>query len=319
MNWMNAAFGFVFFSNAVFLLGAAYLLYRVLDVSEQTRADLLKASQQSLEAATHLKVVARRALHDMERTHEGYSSRENANSRQLNDLSAQMRMLHEQWQRQAQAPAPGAMPPTESDTTLEDIRARLHAELNAALSKNHQLQEEIDQTQFRLKDAAFTNSELRHKLTEVKDLKQASMNQLQQQTNELETQLERARERAQAAEALAVRNAAQLEDIREQFHAQQQLLQLQPKPSGTGTSSPTTPPEGWVDQTGLIQDQQEQIDLLATRERQHLQRIDQLEQLIQRTETEKGFLEDRFLQLDSALDTAAPKRLPENRPPAEKS
>lgn len=311
MTWMNAAFGFVFFSNAVFLLGAAYLLYRVLDVSEQTRADLLKVSQQSLEAATHLKVVARRALHDMERTHEGYSARENANSRQLNDLSAQMRMLHEQWQRQAQQPTPGLAPPTDHETTLEDIRARLHAELNAALSKNHQLQEEIDQTQFRLKDASFTNSELRHKLTEVKDLKQASINQLQQQANELETQLERARERAQAAEALAVRNASQLEDIREQFHAQQQLLQLQKNAEPPATGGP---PEGWVDQTGLIQDQQEQIDLLATRERQHLQRIDQLEQLIQRTETEKGFLEDRFLQLDSALETGSFKRPPEDKP-----
>jgi hypothetical protein len=55
-----------------------------------------------------------------------------------------------------------------------------------------------------------------------------------------------------------------------------------------------------VDQSGLIQSQQDQIDMLAAREKSLMGRMDQMEKAFERTQTEKTFIEERFLQLDAA-------------------
>ena len=44
MNWLNIAYGFLFFTNLVFMVGAGYLLYRILNTTTQSRLDLLKAA-----------------------------------------------------------------------------------------------------------------------------------------------------------------------------------------------------------------------------------------------------------------------------------
>ena len=176
----------------------------------------------------------------------------------------------------------------------EELRAKLHAELESALKKNHQLQDEIDQTRYRLNDASHSNKELQEEIKDVKGVKQSVVDNLLQRTQELEEQLEKARERAKAAEKHAEANAFQLDEIRAQISEQKF--------------------SDGVDQSDLIQGQQDQIDVLAAREKALMARIDQLEQAFSRNQTEKNFIEDRFLKLDAG--ESVPPSPPAEPPPA---
>lgn len=291
MNWLNISLGFVFLCNLIFLVGAAFLLYRIVDATEQGRDELLKAANQNMDGGKHLLMAARRSVIEMERLNDAHLSRETSGSRTLAELSSQIRLLGERLQKNAMPAAAahdasaGTRESDNADRITEDIRAKLHADLNAALSKNHQLQDEIDQTSYRLKDATSSNRELREELNAVKGIKKEVVDNLIKRTEELEAQLKQARERAKAAEVLAENNAVQLDDIREQVHNH----------AFTGTDTGG----GGIDQSGLIESQQDQIDALAAREKTLMERIDELEQAFQRNQTEKNFIEDRFLQFDT--------------------
>jgi hypothetical protein len=283
MTWLNAAFAFVFFCNLMFMVGAVYLLVRIMDSTTQSRIELLRAAHHTIEAGNHLKVVSRRAIGEMERVNDAHAARENSSARAVSELSFQITTLIEQLKK-AFAKAggrvegePGAQEgPAQS---AEDLRAKLHAELNAALSKNHLLQDEIEQTKNRLKDISTANEELRHELGQIKGMKQSVMDDLMKHTTEMQAELQQARGRAEAAENLATAMTVQFEALRAQINEQ---------PLGDG-----------VDQSGLIQSQQDQIDVMAAREKSLMERIAQMELEAQRNQTEKRFIEDRFLQMDS--------------------
>jgi myosin heavy subunit len=301
MNWLNAAYGFVFFCNLVFMIGAAYVLTRIMDSTTQSRIDLLKAASHTIEAGNHLKIVARRAVTELERVNDSHMARENSNGRAVQELSFQVKNLIDRLSRPEPASL-GRDADAEELQAAEDMRAKLQAELNNALSKNHVLQDEIEQTKYRLKDASTANSELRQELSEVKGIKQSVVDNLMQRTADLEVQLQKARERAKAAELHAEANAVQLDAIREQINAQKFARPGAQTPLAQALAAP----EPAIDQSALIQDQQDQIDVLAGRERALLAKIEALENEFQRHKTEKDFIEDRFLQLDAAKTAPAP-------------
>ena len=294
MTLLNAALAFVFFCNLVFMVGAGYVLMRILDTTEVTQINLQKAASSVVEAGTHIKVVVRRAFHEIERNNDALSARESSSGRAVSELSSQIKFLVERMK------AIVAKNGTERDTPEgtpypagEDLRAKLHDELNAAVAMTHALQDEIDQTKYRLKDASQTNNELREEISDVKGIKQTAVDSLMQRTVELEQQLQKASDRARAAEIHAQAHAAQLDEIRAQINAQNF-----PDADSSG--------DGGVDQSELIEGQQQQIDALAAREAELLARITQLEGAFQRNQTEKNFIEDRFLQLDGGDSTRAP-------------
>lgn len=295
MNWVNIALGFLFVCNLAFLLGAAYLLMRILDATEQGQIHLQKAATHVVEAGTHVKVLAKKAFHEMERNNDALSSRESSAARSVDGLSFQIKTLVErvkQVMEQQRALA--------NDTQLADhveppdsdaIRARLQEELQEALAKNHALQDEIDQTHYKLKDALHSNRELRDALSDAKGIRQELVDSLMARSNELQQQLELARARAQNAETLAATGAAQMEEIRNQIDRQ------------TFSAAPPG-----VDQSELVADQQAQIDTMAARERDLLNQIDQLEGAFARNQAEKSFIEERFLQMDAGGSHYAPLR-----------
>jgi myosin heavy subunit len=286
MTLLNAALFFVFVCNLAFLTGATFLLYRIVDATERTSTDLQKAANQTVEAAHQLHSMARRTINEMSQVNETQAIRESSRGRTVAELTAQVKSLIERLHTE---PARAGTVADDSPASLqaaEDIRAKLRAELNSAVARNHQLQDEIDQTTYRLKDASSSNKELQLELSEVKGIKQSVVDRLIQRTTELEAQLQQARERAKAAELHAESNAVQLDDIREKVNAQ--------KPAGEAAG------EAGPDQSGLVQSQQDQIDVLSAREKALMARIDQMEQAFQRNQTEKNFIEERFLQLDSA-------------------
>lgn len=290
MTLLNAAFAFVFFCNLLFMVGVAYALMRILDATERSQVSLQHAASQVIEAGSHIKVVVRRAFSEMERTNDILDSRESSAGRAVAELSFQLKTLIDRLKpvlaktvgdrADGKGDAEGKEGATLYEPNPEEQRAKLHAELEAALKKNHQLQDEIDQTRYRLNDASHANKELQEEIRDVKGVKQGVVDGLMQRTKELEDQLEKARERTKAAEKHAEANAFQLDEIRAQI-AEQKF-------------------SDGVDQSGLIQGQQDQIDVLAAREKALMARIDQLEQAFQRNQTEKNFIEDRFLKLDAA-------------------
>ena len=304
MNWLNIAYAFVFLCNLVFMVAAAYLLLRILDASERGQTAALNTAQQLNDVAAHLKVMVRHAFNELERTNDVHAARDNASGRALTELSFQVKTLMDRLHAEGARAGKGAAGEAGGTPVIseENVRAKLHAELNAALSKNHQLLDEIDQTKYRLKDASTINADLRSELTEVRGIKQAVVDRLVQRVADLEAELEKARERAKAAGRHAESNATQLDDIRAQIREQQW---------GDGGGS-----GGDADQAELIAAQQEQIDVLAQREQELMARVEELERAIQRNQTEKNFIEDRFLQLDAKDSAPRPAPTAPEVPPA---
>jgi chromosome segregation ATPase len=292
MTLLNAALAFIFFCNLVFMIGAGYVLMRILDTTETTQINLQKAASSVVEAGTHIKVVVRRAFNEMERNNDALTARESSSGRAVAELSSQVKTLVDRMKVLIANNARERDSADGGNLLLggEELRAKLHDELNAALAKTHALQDEIDQTKYRLKDASQANNELREEISDVKGIKQSVVDSLMQRTVDLEQQLQMARDRAQAAEQHAEANAVQLDEIRAQINA-------------------TNFSDG-VDQSGLIEGQQQEIDALASREAELLARIAQLEGAFQRNQTEKNFIEERFLQLDAGDSTLAPLDAP---------
>lgn len=283
MSWLNAALFFVFVCNLAFMVGAAFLLYRIVDAAEGSRLDLKKAANQTIEAADKLHLVARRTINEMGMVNDAQAARERSATRGVTELAAQVKGLLDRLHSESVKPALTGDAESGGRQFSEDQRAKLRAELNAATAKNHQLQEEISQTQYRLKEAMAANRGLRQEVSEIQGLKQSALDQLLLRAEELEAQLHMAQERATAAEMLAQTNAQKLDEITEQLNLQQ------------GDDG-----DVGVDQSGLIQSQQDQIDMLAAREKSLMGRMDQMEKAFERTQTEKTFIEERFLQLDAA-------------------
>jgi hypothetical protein len=289
MNWLNVAFGFVFFCNLVFIVGAAYLLMQVLKVTTEGRDDIVKAANQNIEAGGHLKLAARRAFNEMEKANDNSIARDNANARAVSELTFQIKTLVETMKKilakanlgAGDASAGGGATYNKND---EEAHEKLHAELMAALNKNNMLQDEIGLTKNKLKDASTTSNELRQDLSETKGIKKSMMDRIMQRTVELEEQLQSAKDRAKAAERHAEENAVQLDIIREQLN--------NTKLSGRSSSH-----GGGSDEE--LQRKQEEIEALQSREKVLLARIEEIEREFARHETEKKFIEERFVQMDA--------------------
>jgi chromosome segregation ATPase len=288
MNWLTAAFAFVFFCNLVFMVGAFYALMRVLDTTEKSGIELQRAASHIVEAGGHVKVMVRRMFTEMERSNDQSSAREGSGSRAIAEMSFQIKTLQDQIKDSFANMGGAGKRHHEEDPdqpTPEDLRVKLHAELNSALAKNHLLQDEIDQTKYRLKDASIANTMLMQEIGEVKGVKQSVVDGLMERATELEQQLKKAQERAKAAERHAEENAMQLDDIRAQISEQKFAASVK------HLNHP--------DQSNEIADMQDKIDVLASREKALLARIAVMEGEFQRSLTEKQFIEDRFLMLDT--------------------
>ena len=291
MNWLNAAFGFVFFCNIVFIIGAAYLLMQVLKATTEGRDDIVKAANQNIEAGGHLKLAARRAFNEMEKANDTHIARENASGRAVSELTFQIKTLVENLKKilsKANLNADGTPTGQGDDSTSsskseEDAQAKLHAELMTALNKNNQLQDEISQAKYKLKDASTTNTELRQDLSETKGIKKSTMDRIMQRTADLEEQLQSAKDRAKSAEKHAEENAAQLDIIREQLNS----TKITGRSDASGGSAEA------------LKAKQDELDALQSREKMLLSRIEQMELEFQRNQTEKKFIEERFIQLDA--------------------
>lgn len=283
MSWLQIALAAVSLVNLAFVLGAAYLLNEILRTSEASKTELVRAARQSAEGAQSLLVAARRSVAELERVHQAHLSQENSSARAIHEISRQMKILSDSVasnrSRHAEDSDEAA---AERARLADDARAKLRSDLNIALSKSHLLQDELDQTQYRLASLARSYQDMQQELRDAQDIRKEQVGGLLDRTTELESDLELARQRAREAEKLAEENARLLDNIREQAHSKW----FDAPERGAG-----------IDQSGLIQNQQDQIDALAVREANLLKQLTDMEQLLQRNLTEKEFIEERFLQM----------------------
>ena len=283
MSWLQIALAALSLVNLAFVLGAAYLLNEILRTTEASKQELVRAARQSTEGAQSLLNAARRSVAEMERVHQAHLSHENSSARAIQELSRQMKILSDSVASSNTHQVAVSSEILESNERMaEDARAKLRSDLNVALSKSHVLQDELDQTQYRLATLARNHQDMQQELRDVQDVRKEQVDSLLARMTELESDLEQARQRAKAAEKHAEENARLLDDIREQAHSKWF----------------DAPAQGdAVDQSGLIQSQQDQIDALAEREAKLMQQLSDMEQLLKRNLTEKEFIEERFLQL----------------------
>lgn len=287
MNWLQIALAALTLINLAFVLAAAYLLNEILRSTESSKTELIKAARESSEAAHSLLVAARRSVAEMERVHQAHLSNENSSGRAIHELSRQMKILSDAVAQQSSRPAERSPDQAakddrqaENQRATEDAQAKLRSDLNVALSKNHQLQDEIDQTRYRLSTLAESHQEMEHQLRDTKDMRTDQVQRLLLQLEEQGADLEQAQQRAKAAEKHAEANARLLDDIREQTNAKW-----------------FDAPAGAPDQSGLIQSLQDQIEALAGREAKLMQQLADLEDALKRNLTEKEFIEERFLKI----------------------
>ncbi|MGQ0708133.1 MAG: hypothetical protein ACT4NV_00120 [Rhodoferax sp.] len=285
--------------NLVYVLIAAHLLNQVLKNTETAKHELLRAAHHSIEASQALGTAARRSITEMERIYRTHYESDKSLAREVHELGSQIQLLA----------TPAASPPhgqahsatDDAERSLDDGRAKLRADLNTALSHNHQLQHELDLTRNRLSTAIGTNRELQTEMQDHKVYNRSLVDGLHHRLKEMEEDLLQAQARARKAEKHAEDNAVLLDEVRLQLHAQWQHANT------PHTDVPDTPDAASLDQSGLIDSQQQQIDTLAERERMLMSRIAQLEDTIARNQAEKTFIEDRFLQIDAQLDATPPK------------
>ncbi len=300
MKWLDLAYAFVFFCNLLFMVGAIYVLLRVLDATEKSQINLQKAASQIIEVGTHIKVIVRRAFTEMERANDANAAKESNSGRAIKELSFQIKTLLDKLSASLKKAGAQAQPPdaaAQAEESGEELRAKLHAELNQALQKNHQLQAELEQVSNQLKNASSSNTEMREEFKEVKGVKQSVVDNLMKRSAELEAELEQARARAKAAEKLAETNAFQLDDIRAQISEQKFAASVEHIHQAAAPAADQGP--AGLDQSELIQSQQDQIDVLSEREKALMARIAAIEGELSRNLDEKHFIEDRFLKLDA--------------------
>ncbi len=283
MSWLQIALAALSLINLLFVLTAAYLLNEILRTSEAAKLELVRAARHSAEGAQSLLNAARRSAAEMERVHQAHLSHENSSARAIQELGRQMKILSDSLAAGHPRPIAGEGDPQQGNARqAEDARARLRSDLNVALSQSHVLQDELEQTQYRLASLARNHQDMQQELRDAQEVRKEQVGSLLARMAELESDLEQARLRANAAEKHAEANARLLDDIREQAHSKWFDAPAQ---------------DVSVDQSGLIQSQQDQIDALAAREAKLLQQLTDMEQLLKRNLTEKEFIEERFLQL----------------------
>lgn len=285
MSWLQIALAGISLVNLAFVLGAAYLLNEILRASEASKAELVRAARQSSEGAQALLVASRRSVTEMERVHQAHMAHERSSSRAIYELGSQVKLLSDAVAagNARVRDERGGERNAEMEAQYDDARAKLRADLNVALSKSHVLQDELDQTQYRLATLAQSHHGIQQELHDAQEVRKEQVASLLARMKELEAELGLAQQRAKAAEKHAEENARLLDDIREHAHSK-------------WFDAPPAAGEAQIDQSGLIQSQQDQIDALVAREQKLMEQLDDMEGRLKRNLTEKEFIEERFMQ-----------------------
>jgi hypothetical protein len=268
MTALEFALAFVFASNAVFLVAAGFVLYRILEHTRIGHEALVHAASETRDAGKKLQHLANLSHDKLGRGGDAGGGAGGADAAALDKLT---RLVQDLAARVGGGEASGAG--AEGGDSGEERPHR--SELDRAMAHNHRLRSSLAQVRLQLEEAMKTIADMRR---DERIASTEALENMRQLVTRLNGQLDQARRKARDAEKRSMALESELEQVRstiETTHSREELTGLHQR---------------------LDQMQRENSNLTGE--------VDELKQLIQRTLREKDFIEDRFLKLDGALDGA---------------
>ncbi len=267
MSMMELALAFVFVSNALFLVAAGVVLYRILEHTRVAHEALVGAADETRRAGKQLQHLAHASHEKLGSLAGGGGAAPDGGA-----MDRLTRMVQDLVAKLGQDGAAAA--PAEEGEAPSDRPHR--SELDRALAHNHRLRNSLAQVRLQLDEAMKTIGDMRRDERIASNEALENMRQLVQRLN---GQLDQARRKARDAEKRAGALEAELQQARATIETTNSREEL-----------------------GALQQRLNQVE----RENGHLSgEVGELKALIDRTLREKAFIEDRFVQLDNALDARA--------------
>lgn len=267
MTAVEFALAFVFVSNALFLVAAGFVLYRILEHTRVGHEALVQAAEETRHAGKQLQHLAHSSHEKLGKLGEGGGAAGGADAAAIDRLTKLVQDLAARQGGGAVAPAEG-----------EGDGDRPHrSELDRALAHNHRLRSSLAQVRLQLDEALKTVADMRR---DERVASTEALENMRQLVTRLNGQLDQTRRKARDAEKRAMALESELQQVRATIET-------------TNSREELTAMQGRLDTV-----QRENSNLSGE--------VDELKQLIQRTLREKDFIEDRFLKLDQAVEGGAP-------------
>jgi len=277
MSAIEIALAFVFVSNAIFLVAAGVVLYRILEHTRVAHEALVSAADETRHAGKQLQHLAHASHDKLGKIAEGGAPGEPGAAGAGGDAAAIERLtklVQDLIAKQGGGSGAGrgeAGPAAEGGDDKSDRPHR--SELDRALAHNHRLRSSLAQIRLQLDEAMKTVADMRR---DERIASTEAMENMRQLVTRLNGQLDQTRRKARDAEKRAQLLDAELQQVRQAIETTNSREDLA--------------------------DMQQRLEKMQ-RENSHLTgEVDDLKELIQRTLREKNFIEDRFVQLDSELD-----------------
>lgn len=256
---------------------AGMALAKILQNVKESKTHLTKSIGETVDATWELRQVAKLLGKDLDRVIDERHAIESSADRALGKVSSQLHDLGSLIREGLHGGRnTSATPQAAVD---EGLTQRLRDKLKDVMTQNIQLKQEIGRARSQITTATESSDGIRDGLNDMKGGDPVVIKDLNQRVEQLNSDLAEARRRAQTAERLTEANALKLDEMREQMSA--------------ASYRDTT------DDSKTVQDLRDQLEEMAAREKSFLARIELMESELQRQLTEKSFIEERFVELDS--------------------
>jgi DNA repair exonuclease SbcCD ATPase subunit len=294
MKAVDWAFLVVFITNFLSMAGGLYLLLKISDTAEMTKSDLLKSIGYNADSVGTLKAAAQTFIDQADHP------TEKASVRAIADLNLKIENLVDLVSNLEIKPAevePAADP---------EVAQKLREKLKDVLTKNSQLQTELDQVKYRLKKATAANNDVKDGFSAVRGVDPEFVKMMVGRTTALEEDLRAASERAESAESIASKQSSELEELRERADnalsiAEKQKREMEElRERATKNDFVKAAAESLAMKN--LQEAKDEMEKTLKKEKEIMQstlisRIQHLETELERATTEKQFIEDNYLAL----------------------
>jgi hypothetical protein len=283
MKWIDVAFVAVFLTNFIFMAGAAMALMKIVQATQSFGSHLRDVIGESIDVTKDLKRASKRITNDLDKWSQESLHNDAASGKSLAALSRQMADLQDLLHARLAAPEPSKSdsPQGQDKDQDKEVTQRLRDKLREVLEKNMKLQVELDQVTYKMRGALKSHDDVAEGVQEIKGVHPQTVKELGLRMEQLKLELSVANTRAVAAERLASESA-------------QRLLELQ-----TAFNSNRFNPS--ASEAMQLDTLQQQNQAMINRERELLTMLDAVKAELQRNLTEKGFIEDRFVELDTRI------------------
>lgn len=295
MTAVEIALAFVFVSNAIFLVAAGVVLYRILEHTRVAHEALVSAADETRHAGKQLQHLAHASHDKLGKIAEGGATGEPGATGSGGDGAALERLtkLVQDLIAKQGGGGGGRGDDASSADGGDDKSDRPHrSELDRALAHNHRLRSSLAQIRLQLDEAMKTIADMRR---DERIASTEAMENMRQLVTRLNGQLDQTRRKARDAEKRAQLLESELQQVRQAIETTNSREELA--------------------------DMQQRLERMQSENTHLTGEVDELKELIQRTLREKNFIEDRFVQLDSALEANQGDRVdlvPADMPPADR-